>query len=88
MNSMKLTELMLLAREITYIPPSYDESRWTTDDIYHAAINETLQSKYQMKATEIICGVFSPLKLLFKTTLKNYINIMLSRRETQNNISA
>ena len=82
-SGLKLSELMLLAKKIKYIKPLIkNEDEWSRDEIYYAALYETLNSKYQIRASEIICGIFSPLKLLFKTTLKNYIKIMLQRNAT------
>jgi hypothetical protein len=80
-NKLKLNELMTLASTVKYTPPSLDEDNWSSEDIYHAALHETLHSKYQMRASQLICGVFSPLKLFFKNIIRNYITIMTDRRE-------
>ena len=65
-RSLKLTELMIYAKNFNYINPGTKEESWSTEEIYYAALHETLNSKYQIRASEIICGIFPPLKLLFK----------------------
>lgn len=87
-NKLKLNELMTLASTIKYIPPSHDEDTWSTEDVYHAALYETLHSKYQMKSSELICGFFPPLKLFFKNIIRNYIKIMNDRREGEVELSS
>jgi len=84
-KSLTMNELMVLAKNIPYTHPNYSQDKWTTEDIYYAALCETVNSQYQIRASEIICGVFPPLKLLFKKTLRSYINIMLLRN--QNNVN-
>lgn len=79
LNKMKLEDLIVVAKQIKYIPPSYDESSWTQDDIYNGAIQETLGTRYQMRASLMVCDSFAPLKLFFKSTLRNYIKIMYAR---------
>ena len=85
-NKLKFTELICVAKTLSYYPPQYKEDEWTTEDIYHAALHETLQSRYQIRASEIICNVFPPLKLLFKNTLRNYIKLMMVR--SKDNVNA
>lgn len=79
LNKMKLEDLIILAQQIKYIPPSYDETSWTQDDIYNGAIQETLGTRYQLKASLMVCDSFAPIKLFFKSTLRNYIKIMYTR---------
>ncbi len=83
LNKLKLEDLIILARQIQYIPPTYNEDSWTQDDIYNAAISETLHNKYQIKASEIVCDSFAPIKIFFKGTLRNYIRIMYSRNSNE-----
>lgn len=85
-SKLKLIELMAFAKNLTYYPPQYSEDKWSTEDIYHGALYETLHSRYQVRASEIICNIFPPLKLLFKNTLRNYIKLMLIR--SKNSVSA
>jgi hypothetical protein len=80
-KSLKLTELMVFAKKFMYINPGTNEETWSTEEIYYAALYETLNSKYQIRASEIICGIFPPLKLLFKSTLRNYIKVMNHRQK-------
>ena len=83
-NKMKLEDLIKLAKQINYISPPYDESSWSQDDIYNAAIQETLITRYQLKASMMVCDSFAPIKLFFKSTLRNYIKVMCARNaETQ-----
>lgn len=79
-RSLKLTELMIYAKNFNYINPGTKEESWSTEEIYYAALHETLNSKYQIRASEIICGIFPPLKLLFKNTIRNYIKVMTQRQ--------
>lgn len=78
-KSLKLTDLMIYAKNFNYINPGTSEDTWSTEEIYYAALHETLHSKYQIRASEIICGIFPPLKLLFKNTIRNYIKVMTHR---------
>lgn len=79
-KNLKLTELMVYAKKFEYINPGTNEETWSTEEIYYAALYETLHSKYQIRASEIICGIFPPLKLLFKNTIRNYIKVMTHRK--------
>jgi hypothetical protein len=80
LSKLKLNELMYVAKSIEYIKSEENVDTWSTEEIYHGAIYETVQSKYQVKASEIVCGMFSPLKLLFKRTIRNYILVMTQRK--------
>jgi hypothetical protein len=72
---------MIFAKNFVYINPGTNEETWSIEEIYYAALYETLNSKYQIRASEIICGIFPPLKLLFKNTLRNYIKVMTHRQK-------
>ncbi len=85
LKSLKFNELLDVAKKIKYYPPSYSIEMWTPDDIYHGALSETLQSKYQIKASFQLCNTFTPLKLLFKNTIRNYIKIMIQRSKENSN---
>jgi hypothetical protein len=67
-------------RNTPYFPPNKPDDQWDRQDIFFAAMNETLKGKYQLKATILICDMFSPLKLFFKQQMKSYINTMNERR--------
>jgi hypothetical protein len=80
LKKLKLNELMEIAKDLEYIPPSINIDTWPTEEIYYGAIYETLHSKYQKKASDIITSSFPPLKLLFKSNIRNYILIMYKRK--------
>lgn len=83
-KNLTMTQLFVLAKQVQYVPPSYPLNEWTTEDIYFGALKETIESQYQVMASEIVCGTFPPLKLLLKKTLRNYIKIMLERLHNAN----
>jgi|TARA_B100001287_G_scaffold27225_1_gene19612 hypothetical protein len=84
LKKLTLVELLELAKGVDYIPSSVPEEKWTTEEIYYGALSETINSRYQVRASEIICGFFPPLKLLFKKTIKNYIIEMSNRKQKLN----
>jgi hypothetical protein len=84
LKKLTLVELLVLSKRVEYIPSSEPEDQWTTEEIYYGALSETINSRYQVKASEIICGFFPPLKLLFKKTIKNYIIEMSNRKQKLN----
>lgn len=79
MNSYKklnLLELMDYAKNITFNNEGLDHqniSSWNQDVLFNSAINIVVNNEI-LKASAIrICDMFTPLKILFKTTIRSYI---------------
>jgi hypothetical protein len=68
-----LDELIVDSRKYTYSEPNKDKNLWQDDDYFFKAIYIVINTPDLIKATLIICGWFSPLKLLFKGTIKRYM---------------
>ena len=62
------------AREYEYKPPTKEKIYWDNDDYFFKAITIVIHEPDLLKATDIICGWFPPLKMLFKSTIKRYIH--------------
>ena len=78
----ELKEYLEQAKLTTYIPPNIPMENWSKTEIFYAAISETMSSKYQLKAALIVCDMFPPLKIFFKSQLKGYMKIMNERSPT------
>ena len=72
-NSLTLIQLLELAKSVDYTFPEKNLEEWTTEEIFYGSIYVTLSNSIQLKATILLCEMFSPIKIFFKTTLKNYI---------------
>lgn len=84
-----LKEYLDKAKTIDYIPPdNVSINDMDKKEIFFGAISETMTSKYQLKAALIVCEMFPPLKIFFKSQLKDYIKIMDSRNCCQNSLNA
>ena len=81
-----MVEYIETLKNIPYFPPNKLEDKWDKQDIFFAAMNEALKGKYLLKATILICDMFGPLKLFFKSQMKSYINTMKDRRPEVENI--
>lgn len=81
-----MVEYIETLKNIPYFPPNKLEDQWDKQDIFFAAMNETLKGKYSLKATLLICEMFPPLKIFFKQQMKTYISTMKDRRPKVENI--
>uniref|UniRef100_A0A6C0BUD8 Uncharacterized protein n=1 Tax=viral metagenome TaxID=1070528 RepID=A0A6C0BUD8_9ZZZZ len=68
-----LNELIEQAKQYNYIEPAKDRKYWENDDFFFKSITIVINDPDLLKATDIICGWFPPLKLLFKGTIKRYM---------------
>jgi|TARA_B100001093_G_C26269142_1_gene776132 hypothetical protein len=68
-----LAELIVDAGNYTYTEPEKDKQYWENDDYFFKAIYIVINTPDLLKASDIICGWFPPLKVLFKGTIKRYI---------------
>lgn len=84
-----LKDYLEQAKSIEYIPPdNVSINDMDKKEIFFGAISETMNSTYQIKAALIVCDMFPPLKIFFKSQLKDYIKIMDSRNCRQNSLNA
>ena len=75
----ELKDYLEQAKVINYVPPNIPIDNWDRTEIFYGAISETMTSKYQLKAALIVCDMFPPLKLFFKSQLKSYMKVMNER---------
>ena len=75
----ELKEYLEQAKLTKYTPSSIPLDQWDRTEIFYGAISETMTSKYQLKAALLICDMFPPLKLFFKSQLKSYMKVMNER---------
>ena len=75
----ELKEYLEQAKSTKYTPSSIPLDQWDRTEIFYGAISETMTSKYQLKAAVLICDMFPPLKLFFKSQLKSYMKVMNER---------
>lgn len=75
----ELKDYLEQAKLINYVPPNIPLDQWDRTEIFYGAISETMASKYQLKAALIVCDMFPPLKLFFKSQLKSYMKVMNER---------
>lgn len=84
-----LKDYLEQAKSIEYIPPdNVSINDMDKKEIFFGAISETMTSKYQLKAALIVCEMFPPLKIFFKSQLKDYMKTMDSRKCSQNSLNA
>jgi hypothetical protein len=75
----KLVELIAYAKTINYIEPTSSNSdEWSHDELVFKSIKIALDSDIQIKAGLHICNQFSPLKIIYKSILRQYINYFTS----------
>lgn len=82
-----LVELIEQARNYNYIEPSKDRQYWENDDFFFKAITIVINEPDLLKASDIICGWFPPLKVLFKGTLKRYMDYCIAMNKSMYNNS-
>lgn len=81
-----MLEYIETIKNTPYFPPTKKEDEWENQDVFFAAMNEALKGKYLLRATILICEMFGPLKLFFKSQMKSYIKTMNSRRPLMENL--
>jgi hypothetical protein len=75
----KLVELIAYAKTINYVEPSCENSdEWSHDELVFKSIKIALDSDIQIKAGLHICNQFPPLKIIYKSILRQYINYFTS----------
>lgn len=75
LKKLTLEELLELAKEIKYTPPSNDITTWTQQQVYHSALSVTVTQPVQIYAALLVCKTFPPLKIFFKSQIREYIKI-------------
>lgn len=76
LSGLKLVELIILAKTVEFPFTNLDLSNiqtWSQPDLYDAAVSVVVSNNILVHASLKVCNTFSPLKLLFKTTIRNYI---------------
>lgn len=75
------------AKKVEYVEPNnIPIEKWEKQELFFAAISETMTSKYQLKAALLICDMFPPLKIFFKSQLKAYMKKM-NERSSETSVS-
>jgi len=87
----KLVDLIEYAKAINYIEPSSQNSdEWSHDELVFKSIKIALDSDIQIKAGLHICNEFPPLKIIYKSILRQYINyftsLNLQQQQQDNNL--
>ena len=87
----KLIDLIVYAKTINYIEPSSANSdEWSHDELVFKSIKIALDSDIQIKAGLHICNEFPPLKIIYKSILRQYINyftsLNLQQQQQDNNL--
>lgn len=79
----KLLELIIIAQNIPYIEPQSENiDDWTSDELVFKSIYIALNNPVQIKAGLHICNQFSPLKLIYKSILNQYIRYFSNRQQS------
>lgn len=73
LNSLNLIQLLGLAKEVNYFDSINEENDWTDHEVIYKAINISINSPIQIRAALIMCNMFPPLKIIFKTIIRRYI---------------
>lgn len=73
LNSLNLLELLELSKQVYYVDPNLPEENWSNNEIIFKAINISINSPIQVKAGLIMCDMFPPIKIIFKTIIRRYI---------------
>ena len=68
-----LAELIQIASTVEYLEPDKPKEQWTDDDYFFKSIYIALHNPDQVHASNIICGWFPPMKVLFKAKLNAYL---------------
>ena len=87
----KLVDLIEYAKAINYIEPSSQNSdEWSHDELVFKSIKIALDSDIQIKDGLHICNQFHPLKIIYKSILRQYINyftsLNLQQQQQDNNL--
>ena len=82
----KLVDLIEIAKTLNYVEPNKPKEQWDNEDYFLKAFAVAIKNPDQLKANDIICGWFPPLKVLFKTTINKYINYCKSNSITNPNV--
>ena len=75
----ELKDYLEQAKTTKYVPPTKPLEQWDRTEIFYGAIAETMTSMYQLKAAVLICDMFPPLKIFFKSQIKSYMKVMNER---------
>ena len=73
LNSLNLVQLLEFAKQVEYCDPINEEIQWTDHEVIYKAINISINSPIQVRAGLIMCDMFPPLKIIFKTIIRRYI---------------
>ena len=73
LNNLNLVQLLELAKQVNYVDPNSEESQWNDHEVIYKAINLSINSPIQVRAALIMCDMFPPLKIIFKTIIRRYI---------------
>ena len=72
-----LDELMEESKQYIYKEPEKPREHWENDEWFFKAISIVIMEPVLIKSAQIICNWFPPMKLLFKTTIKNKITSII-----------
>ena len=73
LNKLKLTELVFLAKNVTYKKPEKEFKDFTEDEILYEAVNYGLKSEAQIQSLYDACKLCPPVKLLAKDRIRKYV---------------
>lgn len=76
LSGLKLVELIVLAKTVEFPFTNLDLNNiqnWSQPDLYDAAVSVVVSNNILVHASLKVCNTFPPLKILFKTTIRNYI---------------
>lgn len=71
---MRIKELEDIARTISYCEPYKPQQEWSEDEITNYALYHTLNNYPFYRCLYIILDMLPPVKMIYKTKLKNYIS--------------
>jgi hypothetical protein len=70
----KLVEMVAIAEQIPYIPPTNTNvDEWTNDEMLYESIHIGLVNSIQVRTALNMCNTYPPLKLIGKSILRKYI---------------
>ena len=69
----KLENLIVIAQQLEYVPPSTQEDQWEMFDVIFAAINVAMHNPIQIRACLILSKKFTFFRMINSTILKKYI---------------
>lgn len=73
LKTLKLDELIILAKQCVYREPDGHFGKWDENDLFFTAISRYINDDFLLNLTLIVCKKIPPVKLFVKNYLRNYI---------------